>query len=265
MSKVKFIANADATYECVVTQIGLNQVRVTFLGGVIVPDESVILSGFDVLNEYNDQVMTSYEDYTYKYRDTEEDNVFELDNDNVPWVEPEPPYIPPTPTPVPPYVPTLAEVLSTKLDEFTSVCRSAIEGGVDIDIDGTMEHFSYSLDGGDQNNIDDIFVTMLNTGLPQYYHCDGGECKLYTLEQVFALYAAQKANKLDHTTYLNLIRIQLNELYGDAEDTEENRNDVSNMVYKEVALEGEYLTRYTEIMQEGAKSIEAFRKKIFGE
>jgi hypothetical protein len=37
------------------------------------------------------------------------------------------------------------------------------------------------------------------------------------------------------------------------------------MVYKEVALEGEYLTRYTEIMQEGAKSIEAFRKKIFGE
>jgi hypothetical protein len=268
MSKIRFVADQETIYDCTVSSIGPNQIRLVFPEDSELPDISTILSGFVLLNEHNLEVMDSYEDYIYEYREYTGGNTFELDNDNVPWVEPEPPYVPPTPptppTPPEPYIPTVKETLDTKMSEFSMGCHDAIENGVDVDIDGVIEHFSYSLSGGDQNNIDDIFNTMLNTGLPQYYHCDGGSCKLYQRMQVFAIYATQKGNKMDHTTYFNQVRLQLEEEYKDMYDErDEEINAVINAyVYKEVPLEGDYLANYTQIMRDMAATIEVYRKKI---
>ena len=268
MSKIRFVADQETIYDCTVSSIGPNQIRLVFPEDSELPDISTILSGFVLLNEHNLEVMDSYEDYIYEYREYTGGNTFELDNDNVPWVEPEPPYVPPTPptppTPPEPYIPTVKETLDTKMSEFSMGCHDAIESGVDVDIDGVIEHFSYSLSGGDQNNIDDIFNTMLNTGLPQYYHCDGGSCKLYQRMQVFAIYATQKGNKMDHTTYFNQVRLQLEEEYKDMYDErDEEINAVINAyVYKEVPLEGDYLANYTQIMRDMAATIEVYRKKI---
>ena len=268
MSKIRFVADQETIYDCTVSSIGPNQIRLVFPEDSELPDVSTILSGFVLLNEHNLEVMDSYEDYIYEYREYTGGNTFELDNDNVPWVEPEPPYVPPTPptppTPPEPYIPTVKETLDTKMSEFSMGCHEAIEAGVDVDIDGVIEHFSYSLSGGDQNNIDDIFNTMLNTGLPQYYHCDGGSCKLYQRMQVFAIYATQKGNKMDHTTYFNQVRLQLEEEYKDMYDEQDEEiNAVINAyVYKEVPLEGDYLANYTQIMRDMAATIEVYRKKI---
>ncbi len=266
MSKIRFVALPDDIFDAVVTELGPNQVRITFPEDFEdIPDIDVILSGFVTLNEHNLEVMNSYEDYNYIYREVTGGKMFELDNDNVPWVEPEPPYVPPTPPEPPaPVIPTVGETLQAKISEFSSNCQAAIEAGVDVDIDGTLEHFSYSLSGGDQNNIDDVFNTMFNTGLPQYYHADGQSCKLYTRMQIFAIYATEKGNKMDHTTYYNQIALQLAEEYKDIYDErDEEINAIINAyVYKEVPLEGEYLANYTQIMHDMALTIEVYRKKI---
>ena len=242
MSKIRFVALPDNIYDAAVTDIGPNQVRIVFPEDTEnIPDIQDILSGFDVLNEHNLEIMNSYEDYNYIYREYTGGFLYELDNDNVPWVEPEPPYVPPTPPEPPvPEPPTVGETLDNKLQEFSEACGQAIEAGVDVEIDGAVEHFSYSLSGGDQNNIDDIFNALLNTGYPQYYHCDGGICKLYDKWQVFAIYSGEKGNKMDHTTYYNEVSFQLRDKYKDDLESKDPEivAEIEALVYKEVPLEG---------------------------
>ncbi len=266
MSKIRFVALPEEIFDATVSDIGPNQVRIVFPEDTAdIPDIEDILSGFYILNEHNLEIMNSYEDYNYIYREYTGGFLYELDNDNVPWVEPEPPYVPPTPPEPPaPIPPKVGEVLDQKLQEFSSACGQAIEAGVDVEIDGANEHFSYSLSGGDQNNIDDIFNALLNTGLPQYYHCDGGLCKLYDKWQVFAIYSTEKGNKMDHTTYYNEVGFQLRDKYKDVleSDDPDTVAEIQALVYKEVALEGQYLQNYTQIMTDMGATIEAYREII---
>ena len=267
MSKIRFVALPDNIYDAAVTDIGPNQVRIAFPDdeNVVIPDIDDILSGFDTLNENNFEVMNSYEDYNYIYREITGGRTFELDNNNVPWVEPEPPYVPPTP-PIPPVPepPTVGDTLNSKIMEFSQACGQAIEAGVDVEIDGAIEHFSYSLSGGDQNNIDDIFSALLNTGMPQYYHCDGGMCKLYDKWQVFAIYSTEKGNKMDHTTYYNEVSFQLRDKYKDELESKDPDivAEINALVYKEVPLEGEFLQNYQTIMADMGATIEIYRNII---
>ena len=91
MSKIRFVALPEDIYDAAVSDIGPNQVRIVFPEGTeSIPEIQDILSGFDVLNEHNLEVMVSYEDYNYIYREYTGGFLYELDNDNVPWVEPEP-------------------------------------------------------------------------------------------------------------------------------------------------------------------------------
>lgn len=262
MSKLLFVGDSNI-YDASIYTIGANQIRVIFNSADNMPDEETVYAGFEVINEYNHSIVEAdFKDYTYKYRDTDNERVKEIDNNNVPWVpEPTPP-TPPTP-PVPPTPePTLAEVLANKLSEFSSTCRMFIEGGIDLYINGNIEHFSYFLSSGDQNNIDDLFNTMTETLSGQYYHADGGVCKLYTPAQVFYIYFGNKANTQDNVTYYNLISAQLHELYDNAEDTEENRNTVSALVYKEYQLTGQYAVTYSAALEQGQGQIEAYRAKL---
>ena len=266
MSKIRFVALPEDIYDATVSDIGPNQVRIVFPEGTEnIPDMEDLLSGFYILNEHNLEIMSSYEDYNYIYREYTGGLLFELDNDNIPWHEPEPPYVPPTPPEPPaPIPPKVGEVLDQKLQEFSTACGQAIEAGVDVEIDGANEHFSYSLAGGDQNNIDDIFNALLNTGLPQYYHCDGGLCKLYDKWQVFAIYSTEKGNKMDHTTYYNEVSFQLRDKYKDELESQDPDTvaEIQALVYKEVALEGQYLQNYTQIMTDMGDTIEVYRNII---
>lgn len=262
MSKLLFVGDSNI-YDASIYTIGANQIRVVFASADNMPGEDVVYAGFDVINEYNHSIVeASFRDYTYKYRDTDNERVKEMDNNNTPWEpEPEPP-VPPVP-PVPPTPePTLAEVLANKLSEFSSTCRMFIEAGIDLYINGNIEHFSYFLSSGDQNNIDDLFNTMTQTLSGQYYHADGGTCKLYTPAQVFYIYFGNKANTQDNVTYYNLISAQLHELYDNAEDTEENRNTVAALVYKEYQLIGQYAVTYQAALTQGQQQIDAYKAKL---
>lgn len=86
MSKIIFLKEPSLIYDCDFLQIGNNQVRLVFKK--LKPSEEVLLSGFQIVNEYNNYIQTRREDYIYLYRTYEDGNIVELCNDNSTYVEP---------------------------------------------------------------------------------------------------------------------------------------------------------------------------------
>ena len=88
MSKIVFIKKPDKVYDGQFSQIGEHQVRLIFTDSI--PSDSVLLSGFNLVNEYNGVIQTKRPDYTYLYRKYEDNpNQIELCNDGIAWVKPE--------------------------------------------------------------------------------------------------------------------------------------------------------------------------------
>ena len=267
MSKIRFIGDIDKIYDVIVNRIGQNQLRIIFKDNNNIPIMKVLLSGFDILNEYTNDIMTNYRDYMYIYRDTNINNIYELCNDNVSYVEPIAPIVPEKPDDdnkeePEEIIPSTMEMLSIKLKQLSEDCRRTIEDGVTVKINGNNEHFSYNLNNGDQNNIDDIIMYALYTGYPQYYHNDNGSCKLYSVNDIISIYSAQKANKLDNLTYYNQLCLQLKERYADKPNTKNCQKEINNLVYKNVPLEGDYYKNYCKIMKQGAILVNIFNDKI---
>lgn len=146
------------------------------------------------------------------------------------------------------YDPTLEEIKTRKINDFSSICKNNIENGVTIEIDGQDEHFAYSIESGDQGNIDDIFNLAITTGLSQPYHSSNGNCKLYTVEQISTLYIAVKYLKAKETTYFN----QMKQYIQDCEDKE----TVKSITYGQ-ELTGKYLENYNSMMAQSQAIIES--------
>lgn len=233
MSKIVFLKDKKKIYDGLFEQIGTNQVRITFDNTK--PSDNILLSGFNLINEHNGYVQTIREDYKYLYR-TYPDNelIVELCNDSVEYVEPEPILN------SEPYIPTLEEIKNNKINELSDICNHLIENGVDININGTMEHFSYSLSKGDQNNIDDIMKLAASTGLGQSYHCDNGNCKIYTIDQIVTLYITVKVNKLINMTYFNQMKQYIKSF------TSDDDIEIINSISYNTPLTGIYLETYNE-------------------
>lgn len=211
----------------------------------IAPTILELESGFKILNENNDFVQADYQNFNTIYR-TYSDNPYkvELSDDGSVYVEPEP-----VPEPEP-YIPTLDDVKMQKINVLSHMCSQLITNGVSVDIDGTTEHFSYKDE--DQVNIKEIFDLAVQTNVPMYYHSDGNSCKLYTVEQIIALYTATTTNKMHHQTYFNQLK-----LYTLAQ---ENKESVENINYGD-ELTGTYLDIYNEAMAQAQVLLNALLSK----
>lgn len=99
-------------------------------------------------------------------------------------------------------LPTLAEKTATMASE---TCQGLIYAGIDVDLSGGKQHFS--LQPHDQTNIDSMF-TAVTLGATQYpYHADGGQCVMFSAEDIITLYVAYKGFVTQQTTYCNFLRI----------------------------------------------------------
>lgn len=146
------------------------------------------------------------------------------------------------------YEQTLEEIKTNKINEFSKKCKENIEKGVTIKINDIDETFSYSIENGDQGNIDDIFNLAITTGLSQPYHCNGGNCKLYTVNQITELYVACKLLKTKETTYYNQIKQYI-------KDT--NDKETIKSIYYGQELTGQYLENYNDMMVQSEAIIQA--------
>lgn len=148
------------------------------------------------------------------------------------------------------YTPSLDSVKSKKYAELSAICQAKIEEGISIEIDGVEEHFSYKT--VDQNNIDDLSSLAIQTGLDQPYHADGGNCKLYTPEQILNIYIAQKTNKAMQTTYYNQLREMIKNEY--VEDTD---IEIIKAITYGTELTGSYLENYNAMLAQSQEIINA--------
>lgn len=98
-----------------------------------------------------------------------------------------------------------------KLVEIRNVCNGMIENGIDVatkNSGNTTEHFS--LDSYSQNNITNMFYSVM-AGVEEYpYHADGKECVTYDKEDIVAIYITAQSAITYHTTYNNMLRAFIN-------------------------------------------------------
>lgn len=113
---------------------------------------------------------------------------------------------------------------TAKLNEMRNYCNGAIEAGVDVTTSNsgnTTEHFS--LDSYDQNNITNMFYSVM-AGVEEYpYHADGKECTTYNKSDIVAIYVAAQSMITYHTTYNNMLRVLVNRTT--------DVNDLAGIVY----------------------------------
>ena len=200
-------------------------------------EQDVLTSGvIQIINEYNNTIQGEFNGYTTVYREFEDEPLkIQLSDDGSVYV------VPPEPEP---YEPTLEEVIYNKIAEFNSICEYSIINGVDVKINGTVEHFSYN--EKDQSNIDDLTTAAKETMMDQPYHADNGSCKLYTPEQIITIYITEKMNKTHHTTYFNQMKMYIQTL--------EDKDIINSLSYGD-SLTGQYLDTYNLMMAQAKKIV----------
>lgn len=247
MDKIVFLSGSNI-FNAFIIIASNNVIKIIFENET--PDASILLSGFNIINEHNGNNMS--DDYYHKYNTLYlkiDENTVMLSNNGSLYVSPED-----TGTDdniiIEPHIPTLAEAKQSKITELSSICNMSIVTGIDLVIDDKTEHFSYTNE--DQVNIKELFDLVLQTNTPMYYHADGESCKLYTAEQIISLYTTAATNKMHHTTYLNQLKMYI--------ETLEDTDTVNGITYGQ-ELTGIYLNTYNNAMAQANLSLEALLEK----
>ena len=140
-----------------------------------------------------------------------------------------------------------------KITEIKKDCEDYIYAGTDVTYaDGATEHFTYNL--ADQSNISEMFTAVMAGATEYPYHADGEICKIYTKEQIVAIYGTLSLFKTEATTYHNSLKSQINAMT--------DADAISAIKFKETELTGEYLTNYNEMMASAQTQLNAILAKI---
>lgn len=131
------------------------------------------------------------------------------------------------------YIPTLEEVKAQKMAEISAVCESIIHAGIDVEIDGVIEHFS--LQTNDQINLFGKQYQLASGATAVEYHQDGCPCKYYSAEDMMKIITTAMEWVSYHTTYCNALNMwiagavskdEVNTIYYGAEVPEEYQSEV---------------------------------------
>ena len=142
---------------------------------------------------------------------------------------------------------------TAKLAEISKSCEDYIYAGTNVTLpDNTTEHFTYTL--ADQSNISEMFTAVMAGATEYPYHADGEICKIYTKEQIIAIYGTLSLFKTEATTYHNSLKAQINAMT--------DADAISAIKFKETELTGGYLANYTSMMASAQTQLNAILAKI---
>ena len=144
-------------------------------------------------------------------------------------------------------------IKAEKIAEIKKDCEEYIYAGTSVTYsDGNTEHFTYNL--ADQSNISEMFTAIMAGATEYPYHADGEICKIYTKEQIVAIYGTLSLFKTEATTYHNSLKAQINAMT--------DVDAIFAIKFKETELTGEYLTNYTAMMASAQTQLNAILAKI---
>ena len=154
---------------------------------------------------------------------------------------------------MPPQYESIEAIKTAKLAEISKSCEDYIYAGTDVTLpDNTTKHFTYTL--ADQSNISEMFTAIMAGATEYPYHADGEICKIYTKEQIVAIYGTLSLFKTEATTYHNSLKAQINAMT--------DADAILAIKFKETELTGEYLTNYNEMMASAQTQLNAILAKI---
>lgn len=103
-----------------------------------------------------------------------------------------------------------------KLEELSADCKNRIEAGVDVMFsDNYSHHFRLTIE--DQLNLWSIEKEIQSGSLVVLYHETDKPCKLYRSSDITKLIQAADAHKRYHTTYYNVLKHCINNMYSKAD------------------------------------------------
>lgn len=139
-----------------------------------------------------------------------------------------------------------------KIEELSVACNNAINAGTQVQLsDGSTESFTYGL--VDQSNVSEMFNAVL-LGATQYpYHANDNDCRMYSAQDIVAIYATLSAFKTGQTTYHNQLKRYTKNL-----TTQEEINAVT---YGQELI-GEYLESYNTLMAQAKVQLDNVLAKV---
>ena len=119
--------------------------------------------------------------------------------------------------------------------------------------DGSTESFTYTL--ADQANVSEMFTAVMAGATEYPYHQNGGDCKMYSAQDIVKIYSALSGMKTGQITYQN----QLKQYVKAMTDME----DVYEVSYGQ-ELTGEYLEKYNTLIAQAQEQMQTVLSKMMG-
>lgn len=143
-------------------------------------------------------------------------------------------------------------IRESKLIELSNACNAAINAGTQVQLsDESTESFTYNL--ADQSNISEMFNAVLLGATEYPYHANDDGCRMYSAQDIVAIYVTVSIFKTAQTTYHNQLKRYVKAMEGVAE--------VEAVTYGQ-ELTGEYLDKYNELMAQAKAQLDNIVAKV---
>ena len=139
-----------------------------------------------------------------------------------------------------------------KLEELSVACNNTINAGTQVQLtDGSTESFTYGL--ADQSNVNEMFNAVLLGATEYPYHANDDDCRMYSAQDIVAIYAALSAFKTGQTTYHNQLKRYTKTLTV--------QEEIQAVTYGQ-ELTGEYLEAYNTLMAQAKVQLDSVLAKV---
>lgn len=139
-----------------------------------------------------------------------------------------------------------------KIEDLSVACNTAINAGTQVQLsDGSTEPFTYGL--ADQSNVSEMFNAVLLGATEYPYHANDDDCRMYSAQDIVAIYATLSAFKTGQTTYHNQLKRYTKALTA--------QEEIEAVTYGQ-ELTGEYLDKYNELMAQAKVQLDNILAKV---
>lgn len=141
-----------------------------------------------------------------------------------------------------------------KIKQLSEACNATINAGTQVQLsDGTTESFTYNL--ADQSNISEMFNAVLLGATEYPYHANDDGCRMYSAQDIVAIYTTLSAFKTAQTTYHNQLKRHVKAM--------ESITEVEAVTYGQ-ELTGEYLEKYNALIAQAQEQMQTVLSKMMG-
>ena len=212
-----------------------------YLNPETLSNQSHWVPGLIELTPEQEQTYLQYNGFVTVTENAEEENRYTIAADTERWeswkaLQPDP-------------VETAREA---KIEELSIACNTVINAGTQVQLsDGITEPFTYGL--VDQSNVSEMFNAVLLGATEYPYHANDNDCRMYSAQDIVAIYATLSAFKTGQTTYHNQLK-----RYTKALTTQE---EIQAVIYGQ-DLTGEYLESYNTLMAQAKVQLDNILAKV---